>query len=178
MKTCSRCHQSKLPLEFSKDKHAPDGLRYSCKACSKEASLKWKREHLDRHRSYARRRRIEKPHLVKANLLRWRTANPDRCKHLGRKSRLKKYGLSVGGYDDLLTTQGGKCAVCRVPASLCKRRLAVDHCHATGRVRGLLCPNCNNGLGRFKDSAERLRAAAAYLEACEPSEVVAVCSTG
>lgn len=74
----------------------------------------------------------------------------------------KKYGISREQWDELFRKQGGKCAICR-----CAQRyqsLAVDHCHKTGQVRGLLCVQCNRGLGRFFDSPIRLRRAADYIE--------------
>jgi hypothetical protein len=70
----------------------------------------------------------------------------------------------------MLTEQNGECAICGVvmtpPARASKNSVAVtvDHCHETGKVRGLLCYSCNLGMGIFKDSLERIRAAAAYLE--------------
>lgn len=66
----------------------------------------------------------------------------------------------VEGFAALLTAQGGACALCR---AITDYRLLVDHCHATGVVRGLLCRRCNAGLGFFLDSPEVLRAAAAYV---------------
>lgn len=66
-------------------------------------------------------------------------------------------------YDALLVLQEGLCAICR-KAPPERRRLAVDHDHQTGTVRGLLCSRCNLGLGYFKDDPDHLRAATAYLE--------------
>lgn len=88
-------------------------------------------------------------------------------KEYGRRSTLKhRYGITVDEYDKMMEYQQG-CAICgatecggRGPNS----RLAVDHDHETGKVRGLLCTNCNNGLGRFKDSPELLQKAITYLE--------------
>lgn len=81
--------------------------------------------------------------------------------------RRKKYGLSPDDFRRLVESQGGLCAVCSVTlvdgsglaASAC-----VDHCHATGRVRGILCNRCNTGLGLFEDSAASLEAAIRYLK--------------
>jgi hypothetical protein len=70
----------------------------------------------------------------------------------------------VAQFDDMLHSQHGMCAICGAsPDAEQYGVLAVDHCHTTGKVRGLLCANCNNGLGRFKDNPEALEAAAAYL---------------
>lgn len=83
------------------------------------------------------------------------------------RKRLRRHGLTNRQYLDLLESQGGKCALCRESGKGyggSRYALVVDHCHATGKVRGLLCPDCNTALGRFGDDAARLRAAADYIE--------------
>lgn len=85
----------------------------------------------------------------------------------GLERRLKyKYGLTIAGRDLLLQRQGGMCAVCGMAISFGGRKrtsAAVDHCHVTGLVRGILCMCCNAGVGQFQDSPERCESAAAYL---------------
>jgi hypothetical protein len=68
-------------------------------------------------------------------------------------------------YAELLQKHGDKCAICRAENQSNGRRtrLAVDHCHTTGRIRGLLCHRCNTALGLLQDSPELLGRAAAYL---------------
>lgn len=78
--------------------------------------------------------------------------------------RSTRYGLKSGEYEQILAAQDGGCAICGGPPTGNHTRLAVDHDHDTGRVRGLLCGNCNSILGLARDDAERLRAAATYLE--------------
>lgn len=73
-----------------------------------------------------------------------------------------KYRLSLSDYDALLKSQGGVCAICKKPPK--KRRLAVDHNHRTGVVRGLLCYTCNYALGFWHDNATRFLQAAEYLQ--------------
>jgi hypothetical protein len=81
-----------------------------------------------------------------------------------RHARAKKIGLMLlGGYQAQLAKQGGGCAICGKPPKPGGRRLNIDHAHATGEVRGLLCARCNRGLGWFADSPHLLFAAAAYL---------------
>lgn len=76
-----------------------------------------------------------------------------------RASRIRrKYGLDPDGYARLWMEQGGRCAIC-----VTDKDLYVDHCHSTGRVRGLLCHTCNTGIGFMQDDAERLRRAAQYV---------------
>lgn len=83
-----------------------------------------------------------------------------------RRAKLKKkYGITILEYHELLSEQGGRCAICgRLAEEERYGRLHVDHCHLENRVRGLLCTNCNNGVGRFMDSPELMRLAADYLE--------------
>jgi hypothetical protein len=64
-------------------------------------------------------------------------------------------------YRAILERQGNACGICKAPA----KPLCVDHCHASGKVRGFLCRGCNLGLGNYHDDPARMRAAAAYLEA-------------
>lgn len=96
----------------------------------------------------------------------YRQANKSRVYEIERKSKLKKaYGVSVEDYDRMLKEQGGGCAICSatVPGERTKY-FTVDHCHATGKVRGLLCVKCNRGLGLFNDHVQRLQNAAEYLK--------------
>lgn len=76
----------------------------------------------------------------------------------------RDYGVSVAEYDTMREKQGHKCAICGTHESDLKRALSVDHCHTTGVVRGLLCDSCNLGIGKLRDSAAMLRAAASYLD--------------
>ena len=87
-----------------------------------------------------------------------------------RASRIKKqYGITIDQASSMLLQQGGGCAICAKPLSIEQEgKLAadyshIDHCHTTGKVRGILCNNCNHGVGKFMDSPELLRKAANYL---------------
>lgn len=72
------------------------------------------------------------------------------------------HGLTNAEYNNLLNKQNHRCAICKQPPTI--KRLAVDHCHTTGKVRGLLCFNCNVGLGKFREDTALLRKAVVYLE--------------
>lgn len=75
---------------------------------------------------------------------------------------LARYGVSAEQVEAMIAAQGGACAICGRPDPE-----HVDHCHETGLVRGVLCFNCNGGLGQFGDDIERLHAAIAYLRRAE-----------
>lgn len=81
---------------------------------------------------------------------------------------IRKYGINKETYMDMFNKQGGKCCICYIPQDKLKRRLAVDHCHKTGKVRALLCLNCNRGIGMLKDNPEYLRRAVELLEVDRP----------
>ena len=107
--------------------------------------------------------------LVRKNA--WKAANPEKyiSSYLGdkvasRRRILRRYGLTIEEYDNMLSSQGGVCAICR-KACASGRRLSVDHCHITNKIRGLLCDPCNRGLGAFRDDIDRMKAATVYLEA-------------
>lgn len=93
---------------------------------------------------------------------RWKASHPEKVKRNNKAQNLrKKYGLSLEVYEELLDAQGGVCLICgAAPDPL---SLAVDHCHDSTEIRGLLCNPCNLGVGHFRDRPELLEAAAAYL---------------
>lgn len=72
----------------------------------------------------------------------------------------KTYGITLAQYNEMLIAQDGRCAICGAVTA----RLLVDHCHTTGKVRGLLCGPCNTGLGLFRDSVGALTKAVQYLK--------------
>lgn len=86
---------------------------------------------------------------------------------------LGKYQLSIGQFNSILEQQNGQCGICG--CSLGQTRYTqpcVDHYHATGKVRGILCHGCNTALGFFKESPIRLTAALAYLEKHSVNDIV------
>jgi hypothetical protein len=97
----------------------------------------------------------------------WARKNPDKCRASQKKYR---YGLTLDQVGAMLAGQGGACGICRTPID--ERTLKVDHCHKTDVVRGLLCFHCNIGIGNLRDDPERLRKAAAYLEASRAEEII------
>lgn len=151
-KCCSTCKVNKPIEEFSLRSASPDGRHYYCRSC-------WK----------VRRREV----YLKVR------ADPERLKKLlagvlrsGRKHQHKRglkenYGMTVEDYQEMHDRQGGVCAVCRKPETKVVKgavyKLSVDHCHKTGRVRGLLCSRCNLMIGMAGDDTTLLTAAITYL---------------
>jgi len=78
------------------------------------------------------------------------------------RSNIAKYGITPEQFFAMVKEQDNRCKICKREAG--KRRLHIDHCHTTGKIRGLLCSPCNTSLGGFRDDPELLRAAIQYLE--------------
>jgi hypothetical protein len=75
----------------------------------------------------------------------------------------KQYGITMDEFKNLLELQGGGCAICGKPVASLRRRMNIDHCHETNKVRGILCSGCNTGLGHLGDNIEGLKKAMDYL---------------
>lgn len=153
-KVCPKCKQQKETEGFGKDKSTSDGLRCWCKVCNNKKSSDYQKK----NRAYITKYQKE-----------WSKQNPDKV----RKYHVKGiYKLGWDTYNSMYFEQAGKCKLCDTeiqPSNdgLSNARVrtgAIDHCHETGRVRGILCHNCNKGLGHFKDSTELLARAINYLE--------------
>ncbi len=91
----------------------------------------------------------------------WRKKNPEKLKNQLLKS---KFGITLEQYNSLIEKQEGRCAVCGIDGCPTGRALAVDHCHETKEIRGLLCARCNTMLGLSKDNIKTLKNAIVYLE--------------
>lgn len=144
-KTCSRCKEIKPVTEFHKSTNYYDGLDKRCKQCSYELHNDWRRNNLGKVAASQRAKYAK---------------DPDRFKDYEKKRR---YGLTSGEYDTMLTKQNSKCAICFTETPGGKGAFHVDHCHASGLIRGLLCHHCNLGLGNFKSNPEFLQQAIRYL---------------
>lgn len=148
---CWKCKAHRPLAEFGKNAKCRDGLQLRCLPCSRALN----REHYDANgdamRARGRSQWLDRPR------------RPQR--HRGYYLK-KAYGLTVAQYDEMVAACGGKCAVCgRIPRE--RERLHVDHNHTTGKVRGLLCNQCNAGIGLLGDAPEGLRRAIEYLTAAE-----------
>lgn len=169
---CSKCGLEKQATDFPKD-------RRQCRACRSVVAAQSKAKRREQIREKARAdywKDPEKARAVASNQYHkdieysrskqrsYQQRNP----HVQKSSFLKRaYGLTIEDYERILNSQHGVCKICGSKDTY--KKLAVDHCHTTGRIRGLLCQNCNHGLGKFKDSAELLIAAVRYLETTNAS---------
>lgn len=154
MKTCRMCEQHKPMDDFHANRRERDGRRGECREC---------------FNAYQRERWLAREDIRQSKAIRdaeWRRNNPDRQKAIHRRHNLKRnYGMTVGQYEAMLRAQSSGCAACGSKDNGDSRfdTFAVDHDHRTGKVRGLLCSQCNFALGHVNDDPDRLMALAAYL---------------
>ena len=144
MKTCTVCKTEKTLDNFYNYKASKDGKAYRCKSCDDLARKKWIKN------------------------------NPEKSQRSTRGRNLKvKYGITIEDYEKLLKDQDGKCACCGAEENTSLYGLnktlsfAVDHCHKTNKVRGLLCNQCNRAIGMLGDTKEGVLKALEYLEKAE-----------
>lgn len=97
----------------------------------------------------------------------WRRDNPEKYKaqqdRSNTKTRYKKFGITKEIFDKMFLAQDSRCAICETTENTSSKDWAIDHCHRTGEVRGILCHHCNLMLGNAKDDTIRLKKAIKYL---------------
>jgi hypothetical protein len=136
-KICKKYKSKSLFSIVSKNKKGKVYYRTSCKKC-------WAKIQKDKYKSNSHK----KPTFIEY-----------------RKYHLKyHFGITPDDYNTMFEKQNGCCIICGIHQSELNSKLAVDHCHTTKKVRGLLCPFCNNGLGCFKDNINFLSKAIKYLK--------------
>lgn len=157
MKVCTKCGLEKNESEFNKNKRKTKiSLSCWCKQCRRE----YRKNNLDKIKERNRLYRIENKERDHSYGKEYRKNNPDklRDKHLRRN-----YGITLQQYNEMFEKQEGKCAICGTHQSEFKKPLYVDHCHETGKIRGLLCDKCNHAIGLLKDSPNISQEASNYL---------------
>lgn len=171
IKLCKRCNEYKSLEHFTKNKKQNDGVERYCKNCIKE----YRKEH---ENSLRLLRRIDSNGVKICKICNEEKSlynfsdhpyTPDgkqsSCKNCYTSIMYeKKWGITLNQYNSLLNSQNFSCAICNKHESESYKKLAVDHDHETGKIRGILCENCNMALGNFKDSIENLQNAINYLQ--------------
>lgn len=174
MKRCPKCGVEKSVDEFGKNSGSRDGRTTYCLPCARQTGK-------DSYQARMLRDPDGQRAKTRRSLSTYRERYPDRVRESQRewyenggrewtlrRARERLYGLTVEDYQRLLILQGGVCAICQRPERRRNRageirELCVDHDHATGAVRGLLCTDCNQALGLFEDDTRRLIEAVSYL---------------
>ncbi len=143
-RVCVNCREEKPLSEFRRCNNGHDGMSYFCNLCRRLLTESERTRIMQRHRYHSRGDDYKRSFDLKRN-----------------------YNISTEQYAKLLEAQGGKCAICGCQETKVMRGkvmyLAVDHCHKTGKIRGLLCNGCNTGIGALKDDPSVLRRAEEYV---------------
>lgn len=164
--TCTACKILKPLSEFYKRQNDPPLYKTHCKECFNERRKDYQKS--DKGRDIQRR-----------SYKKWRAGNIELARKLSREGNRKaraedprrfksyelkaRYGISLEEYEAILEKQNTGCAICAAKEPGGVGMFHVDHCHNSSKVRGLLCSECNMGLGKFKDSAALLTLALNYL---------------
>jgi hypothetical protein len=142
-KVCSCCGKLKKITNFYK--HSKNKLRNDCKECAAVKNKKYAAENKD---------------VLKVKNKEWALNNKLKIKNT---KLLKKFGITLEEKEKIFKNQNNSCAICLATENIRSRDWDVDHCHKTGRVRGILCSNCNRALGLFGDDVNVIANAASYL---------------
>lgn len=146
MKMCKVCEIEKSLFSFYKNKTYLDGYTSKCKKCHNEQTSE----------GY-----FKNPQINEKNKKRY-FVDIDKERN---RDYIRKYNISLQEYEKMLEEQKGSCKICNTEAKQSsKKRLFVDHCHTTGKVRGLLCHHCNSMIGLAKDNVDILLNAVTYLK--------------
>lgn len=190
---CSKCELEKEQTEFSRARSSTRGYAYWCKSCMKiymnspdqknKTREYYKREDvIERMREYRsqptykekkkadNKRRYKNGGYERHRVYYLRNRNKILAKQKTPEARLSqkykklkyKYGITKQQYKNLCDSQNGRCAICEKELDMAKNT-CIDHDHKTGKIRGILCSNCNRGLGGFMDNQEFTRSATEYL---------------
>lgn len=165
VKTCNKCNETKPLTEFylrsDTGKYRPD-----CKKCRNTYTNERRAERREYSKSYYQKNKDR----LKKNYREWydKTYHSDYQVRKRRSYNYAKYGITSEDYMDMWNKTDGKCYICGQEETVERngkvKRLAIDHCHDSGEVRGLLCQNCNRGIGLLKDNVETLEKAIKYLK--------------
>lgn len=184
-KVCSKCNEEKFLNEFHKSSRSKDGLRGVCKKCTS------KKETIRKYSKTTNEDTTKMCTVCKENLsiedfskisIKGKIYYQSSCKgcrnkfKVGKNKKLgiyrrrdikNKYGITEDYFNKLIIIQDNKCKICGKEFKTNKAP-CIDHCHATGKIRGLLCNNCNTGIGMLRDSTSILESAIKYLEENPP----------
>lgn len=174
---CKTCGKKKPIQMFVRNDGCQLGVTPTCKACSairarpaaRKRSAEQRKLFPEKVKALKARYYAKHKEKIQSRLSIYRQSNRERLKEAVRK---RKYGLGSADFAAMLVSQDGCCAICQKTLSLdVGKSIHIDHCHVAGNVRGLLCSNCNTGLGLFRDSINNLRNAIQYLQNFQTQEI-------
>lgn len=151
------CGRTLILDNFSNHAHGKYGKQPRCRDCVRAQNKVWRKNNREKANACSIRYQKLHPEVHRKEAREYARRNTEKQWAYQIKSQ---YGITAEQYYELLTKQFGKCAICsKIP----KTKMHVDHNHETGKTRGILCGNCNRGLGIFKEDRHRLIKAIEYL---------------
>jgi hypothetical protein len=155
------------------DRYVSDGR---CTVCKIEKDRRWKKSNSLKIKEGSRKYYLKNHERIKDNVRKWEVNNPVKVKqnnlkknkswYKNNQEKVKKYHLkrlyniTIEEWRILFESQSSCCAICKTTEA---KRWHTDHCHKTGKVRGILCHHCNLGLGHFKDNVDVIKSIISYL---------------
>jgi len=161
-KVCAKCLQSKPKSAFGPRKRAADGLSWTCRDCNSSYNREIYRKNSKEMNARTVERRRKNPTKSRAAGARFAARNPQKIKMWRRYHLIKKYGITEEDYQRMFDEQNGGCAICGGTKGK-NGRLHIDHNHATGKVRGLLCSPCNVAIGMLRENPALFQKAQDYI---------------
>ncbi len=161
MKPCSKCKEMLPVKDFDKAAHQTTGLKPRCKKCEKTFMVTHEPDMTTNKQCRTCGQVLPATCFTKHK----RSVDGllSDCKNCSHSFRLQReYGITLAEYDDMFENQDGLCAICETPQT--GKRLAVDHCHVTGKVRELLCFRCNATIGQVDDDIDMFLKMITYLQ--------------
>lgn len=160
VRCCNKCRVTKPVADFYAASSCRDGIATRCKECVR-AQQRGNPKRLARKRAYRESHRAE----IASGKREWYLRTVKGTDKIRSRNYRGRYDLTADEYGKIFTAQNGCCAICsiQVETGPGKGGARIDHCHATGAVRGILCHKCNIGLGWFRDNADALENAATYI---------------
>lgn len=155
MKLCNGCKENKEFNDFHKDPKGKYGFKSRCKVCYKKEKQSWHSKN-----------KVE----VYKKTVNWAKNHPKSIEINNKNKRFKKYNITEKQYNEMVIKQNDLCFICDKNETRLNKRsgkkqpLCIDHCHKTGKIRGLLCFKCNFVLGLFNDDINLFNKAIEYLK--------------
>jgi hypothetical protein len=171
---CNICNRLLPTDNFHKCNSISRGYQYKCKTCvtaydktvdrlayQKSKVKDWRESNPEKRNEQKKRHYLKNKEKIDQKAKDWYNNNKDRSK---ANAILRKYGISIDDFNQMRESQQYRCAICGQGEEKFAKGLFIDHCHKTGKVRKLLCANCNAAIGMLQDDPRLLMIAAEYIK--------------
>lgn len=173
-KKCKSCEIIKPNSDFHSHKKSKDRLAYICKVCFNKTQIVYRLKYPEKIKQVNRDAYLRKREDRINDAIKWKAKNPEKSKAIKLKFKnnnpdysrfltLKRHGLTTNQFDKMISSCNNSCEICK-KIFKSKPDAKIDHCHTTGKVRGILCGHCNTALGLVNDNDKILLSMIDYLK--------------